>query len=872
MVSLEHRVHERCACGSVLSSKAWLERGDTSNNFVMRGTERVYERPRPFRIEHIALDLEIDHASATLSGTAELTIERVDADAEAVDLDAVAFSVGAVEIRALSGSRAKRARAGFRRAEHVYDDETLRVAIPAAVKRAVVRVRYSAKPRRGMYFLAPDEIVVDRPRQVWTQCQDEDARHIFPCHDKPHIRQTMDIAVAVEPGWFVLSNGELLGGRRLRQTGRFHYRMTDAIPSYLFTVVAGSFAKIADRVGKLPVDYYVPKGRETDGKRTFVNTPAMIRLFADKTGVAYPWTKYAQVVVSDFIFGGMENTGATTLYEHVLLDERAAIDISSDDLIAHELAHQWFGDLVTCRDWSHAWLNEGFATFFEHVWREHHLGSDEYHYGLRFDLQAYLSEASGRYERPVVCQDYDAPIDIFDRHLYEKGALFLHALRRRLGDAVFWRGIHRYLERHARGVVETRDLLRAMEEVSGQSLEQQFEQGLYRASHPKLDVHVTWEAGSLAIAVKQTVASGDKPFVFDLEIDVARSGKRIPERLQRRVDKQGQTFAVSLVERPRFVVVDPELTIVGRVNVTVPADMARRQLAEAPSARGRALAADTLSKRDDPTTVRALSATLGNGREFWGVRAAAAQALGNIRTTDAFEALSLATGARHPKVRRAVAAALGAFKNDASLKALARLAKNDRSVLVAAAACRALGETRRPQAFDLLTGLLGRPSWADVLDAGAISGLAQLRDERALAPLKEHTRYGAPNRARRAAIAALPMLSTNRKTRELLEDLLDDGDPYLRTMVAEALGEIGDPKSRPALTRQLGRDLDGRVRRRLREVLRDLGGKGRREMSRLREALDELGRKHAELAGRFSKLEETSAAAAKRAAKKRKRR
>ena len=160
--------------------------------------------------------------------------------------------------------------------------------------------------------------------------------------------------------------------------------------------------------------------------------------------------------MNDFIFGGMENTTATTMYEHILLDERAALDITSDDLIAHELAHQWFGDLVTCRDWSHAWLNEGFATFMEHIDRESHLGRDEYDYGLKGDMEAYLGEARGRYRRPIVCQDYDAPIDIFDRHLYEKGACVLHMLRRELGDALFFGGVRAYLVRHQKGSVARR--------------------------------------------------------------------------------------------------------------------------------------------------------------------------------------------------------------------------------------------------------------------------------------------------------------------------------------------------------------------------------------------------------------------------------
>jgi aminopeptidase N len=192
----------------------------------------------------------------------------------------------------------------------------------------------------------------------------------------------------------------------------------------------------------------------------------------------------------------MENTTATTLYEHVLLDARAALDVSSNDLVAHELAHQWFGDYVTCRDWSHGWLNEGFATFFEHVEREARLGRDEYDWGIAGDLDAYLGEANGRYTRPIVCRDYQAPIDLFDRHLYEKGGLVLHMLRRELGDELFWRGVTHYLDRHAHGIVETNDLMRAFEEVSGTSLERFFDHWVYRPGHPDLRVKIAWEDGS----------------------------------------------------------------------------------------------------------------------------------------------------------------------------------------------------------------------------------------------------------------------------------------------------------------------------------------------------------------------------------------
>ncbi|MEZ4439163.1 MAG: M1 family aminopeptidase [Polyangiaceae bacterium] len=828
---------------------------------MLHGTERVYERPRPFLIDHIALSLRLHADEGRVDGVAELSLRRVatSAGSQILRLDAVAFAIESVSLRVTKragGSPQKR----FSAVDHVYDDEALEVVIPDHLREGVLRVRYSAKPRRGMYFLAPDDAVPHRPRQIWTQCQDEDARHIFPCHDKPHVKQTMDIAVQVEPGWFVLSNGDLVSGRAAQKKGDFRYRMRDALPSYLFTIVAGEFERIDDTVGDLPVPYYVPRGRRADGERTFKNTPAMIRLFGELTGVDYPWTKYAQIVVSDFIFGGMENTGATTMYEHILLDERAAIDVSSDDLIAHELAHQWFGDLVTCRDWSHAWLNEGFATYFEHVWRRHHLGEDEYQRGLSVDLRAYLSEVGHRYKRPVVCQDYEAPIDIFDRHLYEKGSLILHQLRIKLGDEAFFAALKLYLGRHRGGVVETRDLLRAMEETSGQSLEETFEHGLLRAGHPRVTVKISYADQLLVVNVKQSLGSDERPFVFDLQLDVALPGKRRLQRETRRVRQGGDTLVFPCDERPDYVVVDPEMIIIGSVTVEAPADMLRKQLAQAASGRAKTQAADALAKRDDPTTIAALGETLASGRVFWGARAAAASALGRIRTPDAYEHLASAAKTKHPKVRRAVAAALGHFRTEAAAKLLARLAGDDESVLVASSACRSLGMTRQPLAYDTLVGLLDRESWADVLRAGAIDGLAKLRDERALAPLTERTVYGVPTRARRAAISALAELSQSREIRETLEELLEDADPHLRVSVALALGDLDDTEARGALRNQLGRDLDARVRRRIREVLRDLGRKNKRDLRAIRDELETLRREHRELMARLTKLEQKRAA------------
>ncbi len=855
-MSFQHRHHDRCACGSTLSE--YRASAGSTRPFTLAGTKRVYERSRPFAIRHIALDMELVVEKKSIAATARIDLARVDCAARELSLDAIGFEIESVEI----GSTAS----GFEAARHTYDGETLRVAIDEGCSETSVRVRYRATPRRGMYFLAPDEHVRGRPNQVWTQCQDEDARHIFPCHDKPHIKQTTECRVTVPAGWAVLSNGELVERPAEGGPNTFHWKMNEPHPSYLFTIVAGEFTVLDADADGVPLTYWVPRGREEDGKRTFRRTPDMVKRFGELTGVKYPWNKYAQIVVSDFIFGGMENTTATTMYEHILLDERATLDVTADDLIAHELAHQWFGDYVTCRDWSHGWLNEGFATFMEHVDRESHLGKDEYQYGLWLDFEMYAGEAHGRYKRPIVCQDYEAPIDIFDRHLYEKGGLVLHALRVELGDDVFWKGVGTYLRRHAKSVVETRDLQRALEDVSGRSLERFFEQWVFRAGHPELSVKIQHEGEVLTIAVKQTQAtaptaglhSGSSDaivpvFAFDLTFEIAdEDGVR---RETRHVDQASHTFVLRADKRPRYVVVDPELAVPAEVKLEAPGDMLRAQLASAGSARSRMLAAPALGKLDDPPTTKALAATLANEGEVWAVRAEAASALGTLRSDEALDVLAAHAGTKHPKVRRAVASALGKFRATRAAEHLKKMALSDESYLVEAEAARAIGATRQPLAFDTLIDVLDRPSWADVVRAGAIDGLANLRDDRALPHVMARTRYGISTRGRRAAIMALPKIGGDRKIREALEDLLDGTDPYLRVDVVRALVDLGDPKSRGALQRQLERELDGRVRRRIREALRDIGTAGKREADRLRDDFEALRTEYGDLKARFAKIE-----------------
>lgn len=839
---LDHDQHEHRSAGDAPRS--------TAKRFALPGTKRAYERDRPFVITHISLDLRLSMDERSVAGITRLSVKRVTAGAESIALDAVAFDIEAVTIAGKS-------------APYDYDDTTLNVSVPTDADELSIEVRYRATPKRGLYFIAPDEHAPNKPRQVWSQCQDEDARHWFVCHDKPHLKQTTDLTVRAPRGMIALSNGRLVERREEGDETVFSFAQEQPHASYLVTLVVGDFAELeAEEPTRVPLTYLVPRGREADGKRTFARTPAMMKLFEERTGVPFAYAKYAQVVVSDFIFGGMENTSATTLYEHTLLDDRAAIDVDMDGLIAHELAHQWFGDLVTCRDFSEAWLNEGWATYMELVWKdegtEPGAGRDEYDYALKSELDAYLDEDAHRYRRPIVCRDYEKPIALFDRHLYQKGALVLHRIRRLVGDAAFWRGVKRYLTAHAHGVVETRDFQRAIEAESGVSLDRTLDLYVFGGGHPALDVTVEvvrkghhYET-EVRVAQTQPLDDASRLYEGSLVVEIfAHSAQRHEVKLANARD----TFTFTTDTRPEYVSIDPDGDLLAAIDVRAPADLLRGQLEKGSSARVRCVAASSMRRLDDERSTRALARALAREDEFWGVRSEAAVTLGEIRSDTALSALISTASSAHPKVRRAVAKGLGKFRLPAAARALEPLALGDASYQVQAEAARALGATRQTAVFDTLIALLDRPSWSDVVKSGAADGLAALRDERAVPHLSARTAYGQPTHARRSAVIALARLDTSRKTRELLEDRLDDREPSIRLNAVRALDILADPKSRGALSRRLERENDAVIRRRIRETLRDLRAAREAELRSVRDDLDRVRDEARELKTRLAKLE-----------------
>ncbi|MGD0472254.1 MAG: M1 family aminopeptidase [Candidatus Velthaea sp.] len=813
--------------------------------FALAGARPHYGPDKVVDVVHIDLHLRPDFATKTLHAVCTQTVEAIEDGVGSVRLDAVDLEITSVTLDS--------APLPFTATSQSL---TIVFARPlSAGERATFAIAYRAPaPRRGLYF-------VDRPQQLWTQSQDQDARFWFPCFDHPADKQTTSSTIVVPRGLFALSNGELVERSDAGETTVFRYRQRIPHPTYLVTLVAGDFTEIRQPHPRLPVWYYVERGREADGERAFGNTPRMIDCFEAVIGVPYPYERYGQIAVADFIFGGMENTAATTQTDRTLHDARAHLDFSSDPLVSHELAHQWFGDLVTCRDWSQAWLNEGFATYFEAVWRETDLGWDEYSYDVYTLVQQYLDEDRDRYRRPIVCNTYRDPIELFDAHLYQKAGAVLHMLRGELGWSRLRRALRRYVTDNAQRNVETIDLVRAIEASTGRNLRAFFEQWIERGGHPEIRVGLRWDpqhkTATLTLEQQQTVDAANPAYRFDLDVGFVAALPAAPARdagdgplegevrVRLHVERKDESFAISLEAEPKLVRVDPGAYVLGAMTYAFDADVNAAILAAEPSAVARIRAAKALGKDGARAAREALAQSLARD-PFWAVAAEVAIVLGELRSPAGRDALLANRQHPHPKVRRAIAEALGNYRDAGVASALLELSA-DASYFVVAAAYEALGKTHDPRAFDALSTALGGVSWNETIEAGAARGLAESADERAFAVLLEALDSRRGEGLRRAAVKAIARLGAlvdGVRTRAVaaLEKMLSDPSYIVRVSVYAACEMLADPRLLPALDRLAFAENDGRLRRDAAEAALRIreAQKIPREVAALRAELDDL--------------------------------
>lgn len=828
---------------------------------ALRGEPEPFVRPGS--VARFAPDLPIPWASLTLTVDVDLDARTVRGTAawqgtvraqtlREVRFDAEGFSISSVHDDA------------GHPLDFEHDGRHL-VVDPGQTLRRGAQVRYAidfeaTEPPAGLWFVGPDKHHPERHLQLWSQNQDEDARYWLPCHDHPDHKQSLRVVATVPRGQTALSNGRLLS-RHETADGRvvFDWELQRPVPIYLLTLVVGPFVEVVQQREPLPISYWVLPGREAEGERSFGRTPQMVRFYEELLATPYPFEKYDQVAVEEFVFGGMENASMTTQTDLTLHDERAALDFSSEPLVSHELAHQWFGDLVTCHTWAHAWLNEGFATYMELLWHHHRHGDDDFDCARLRYMRKYIKEDGSRYRRPLVEHRYKEPIDLFDAHLYEKGAAVLHMLRCKLGDEGFFAGVRGYLEAHADGTVETTDLRRAMERATGESLGAFFRQWVeVEAGYPTLKARGSWVSREKVFTLElEQRADGDT--VFELDIDVVvLDGDGRDETIRVRLDGARKQLRLPGDKMPAQVLVDPRGDLLCNLELELPEPMLLREVEDAPHGIARLQAARALTRRPTPRRIDAVATALGK-EPCWAVQAEMASALGRVGTERAWGRLAEQLSLPEPRARRAVVDALAGFRtaeNAAELKR--RLAAGDPSYLVEAALARALGQTRQPGVFEVLVERLDGPSgWNDVLAVGAIDGLAGLRDVRAIPHLAARLDPTLGLLERCAAARALCSFGhAAAQAAAALEPWLRDPALRLQLTLAATLPSLGHVAALPLL-QSLTRAADPRVAGRADASIRALRKRlepGERYAS-LQAEVEKLTNKHRQLDATLAKLD-----------------
>jgi aminopeptidase N len=861
-------------------------------SFSLPGDAPRYAPDRPADVRHIDIAVTLDFERHAVHGEVTTRFAALFEQVREVTFDAAELRIERVT---LAGSDAP--------LDYWGEGEKLHVRLDRAYaygEEFGVNVRYTAHPRTGLVFVDPVKGNPDLPVQVWTQGETEYHHYWFPCHDFPNDRATTTLSATVPGHFFVLSNGGLESVQEHADgTKTYTWRMEQPYPAYLVTLVAGEFVELQDAWRTVPVNYYVRAGREADGHRMFDKTPAMIEYFSTHFGVDYPYVKYGQIVAEEFL-GAMENASATTHTYRLLADERASLDYSPEPVVAHELVHQWHGDMLAVRDWSHTWLKESFATYFEAAWKEHDKGQDEFRVELRDNLRNYLA-ADARGRRPIVYNVYRKNgQELFDRHVYEKGSLVLHMLRNVLGEQPFWRALQHYTQRNQWREVITADFERAIEEATGRSVAQLFEQWVYKAGHPEFKVSYAWDdehkLAKLTVRQMQTTSESTPVFVTPVDMafmvpDTDEEKADDPEAratlatFRVTIDSDNQTFYFPLARRPFSARFDQGGWLIKTLEFERPSELLRYQLRHDPDVLGRIEAAEGLGKQADPQSIEALEAALF-AEQFWGVRAVIADQIGKQRSERALKTLLRGLEAiEEPKARRAIVAALGEFRAPEQAELAQRAAEvltrivreGEPSYYVEAAAATGLGKTRTPDAFQTLAAKCETSSWVEIIRGGVFAGLGELGEARSVDVLADWLLdRGRPMDARAAAAGGLRVLAATKridageaqtKAVEALMAALDDPWEMVMTGSAAALGEWGDARAIPALERLAASAADERAVRVSREALRRIrqGRTPGEEARTLRSDLDALREENRKLRERIDGLEARAGGAAQAA-------
>ncbi len=737
-------------------------------------------RSREIDVKNVSIDLRFDWEKEQAFGSTIVTLAPFK-DLQTFNLDAAAMTINSVTLA--NGTPLKFTYDGKK------DNDNLTVTLDRVYKTGedlAVKVDYRTNYvntadaetaigsfGRGLRFIKPTANEPNKPRQIWSQGETEFNRYWFPSYDTPNDFRTSELTATIEKPYTVVSNGKLLEVKDNGDNTRtFHWKMDTPYSNYLTSIVVGDYAEIKNgEYEGVPIYAYGYPSEAKEVAATTKNLPATIKFFSEKTGVKYAYPKYSQTFVEDF-GGGMENISATTQIEEMIHDERELLDEDSESLQSHELAHQWFGDYVTTRDWGQIWLNESFATYFQALWDEEFKGHDFFLLDdVHKNQQTTLNTWNQGNRRPIVTKYYANKDAMFDNYAYPGGGSVLHMLRKHLGDEMFFKSLNRYLTHNAHQPVSTEELRIAIEETSGQSMDWFFDEWLYKMGHPIFEITKNYDAAKkqLILNVKQTQkidANNEFPQTefFQTFVDVEIDGKVNRVWLKPQAEN---IFTFDSASEPKLVNFDYEGTLLKEMKFDKSVDELVYQATNDKDVIGRQWAMSELSKKTAGDTTKILAAynRIAANDSSWILRRSAIGAIAQllapqnpnaalqIKLDAATEQTMLKAAKDEKSLVRADALGFLSASRDPKYADLYLAALNDPSYSVVDNAAIGLGTTKNAKAFDALSKLTAQKSWHGRLQAAGLRGLAALGDKRALdSALKLTGDKTQPNGVRAAAL------------------------------------------------------------------------------------------------------------------------
>ncbi|HEV8232216.1 MAG TPA: M1 family aminopeptidase [Thermoanaerobaculia bacterium] len=801
------------------------------------GPERP-ARERQFDISKYRADLQFDVAHELISGTAVIDLAALRTGLSTITLDAAGLEVRNVTV---AGTPAKFSEDSKAR--------TLDVALPRAFEAGEttsIAVTYSVRPKTGMYFFPATR---SRSAQAWNYGEGGLHYGWLPIYNDTNDKFAVELVVTVPKPYTALANGVLAETKENPNgTRTFRWVQEKPIPNYLMTVDVGDFARVPIGEAKLPTGVSVPltawtpPGTEAKAALAFRDTPKMVEFYSQLFGYVYPWAKYDQVALTEFAVGAMETTTMTGFSESHLKSPNDPPDATPawdeayptwtyEDTVAHELAHHWFGDLVTCRSLGSIWLNESFASFCHTIWNGHAHGEDDLTYQRWRYLNKYLDYVHGTGTvRPLEFFRYKSPSAMYQTETtYLKGSLVLHMLRHFVGDADFYRTLSDYLRAHEFGNADSEDLQKAFQMSCGRDLSWFFGDWVSGGGgHPTFEVSYRWvpERKQVDLTVKQVQA--DLPFEndFRLPVDVevvTRSGAR-----RHRVELAAWSTSVALSsnDKPERVVFDKGGWLVAEVKFERPFAEIAKELAEGELAErlraARQLASD-FGRREETAT--ALSRILADPKTYWGLRQEAALDLGTCGGEVAVAALERALADPDRRLRRAAALALGRAGGHRAAAALERTISGDRAEDVVGAAELALGRIGGAGARAVLERQLARESsYWDAIRLGALLGLSELRDPSLAPTFEKFVTVGYVQDVRSAALTGwVRAAPDDPKLAAALRTLARDRNRHIRETALERLASLHHATDAMLLRTLAESDPDPNVAAIAKEGLEEIG-------------------------------------------------